>query len=209
MELFAPGNLPGTGMGDIASIGGICGLIGLAVTSGALLVEGVLGTILYLLCALAVLGLKNDPFGESAPMVGIALVAIVAVSMLRFIIGSRRGLLAFIAATLGGGAVGYAWAEWNEVPFGFDSESAVAIAVGCVAAAIGARAAQLFLEGSIRAGGHAGIVGFVVCTVALALNALSFYVPFAGAAVLVLALIVMVRLGRRDKGKYEGLRILS
>jgi hypothetical protein len=209
MDIFAPGNLPGTGMGDLESLGGICGLIGLAVTSGALLIEGVIGTLLYLAAALAVLGVKDDAFGDRPELVGGALAAIVVLSLVRRFAGTRAAVLGGIAALAGGAAVGFAWAEWNEVPFGFDSESAVGVAIGVAAAAVGARAAYLFLTGSVQAGGHAGIVGAVVAVVALACNAIAFYVPFAGIVVFALALVLVLRLRRRDRKKYKGLRKLT
>src|SRR5687767_7858556 len=66
MEIFAPEYLPGVGMGDLTSIAAACGLLGLAVTSGMLIAEGAMGTLLYVLAALLVLGEKPD-FGGSTP----------------------------------------------------------------------------------------------------------------------------------------------
>ena len=52
------------------------------------------------------------------------------------------------------------------------------------------------------------IVGVVVCVAAFLLNAASFYVPFVGGVVFVLAIVLALRLRRRADQKHAGLRIL-
>lgn len=240
MEVFAPENLPGVGMGDLQSIAAICGLLGLAVTAGVLVAEGMIGTILFIASALLVLSQKED-FGGSLAAV------ILVLAVLSFFVSSRLALaqrarreaeaitgaaadapetkaaraaiarreawarrLAFLGVLVAGAAAGFAWAEWNEVPFELaDAEAGAGIAIGVVAAAIGGDAAWRFLQGAIRAGGSAPIIGVVVSIVAYALNAASVYVPFVGAVVFVLAALLALRLRRRQQQKYKGLRILS
>ncbi|MEO6867343.1 MAG: hypothetical protein ABI200_04920 [Gaiellales bacterium] len=240
MELFAPDNLPGVGMGSLQSIVALFGLIGLAVTSGMLVAQGLLGTIIFTASALFVLNAKPDLGG--APEAAIAvLVVLVLLAILRLVIGrgaaaaaagltgaaadapetraarakiARRGRttqrLAILAVLITGGAVGFAWAEWNEVPFRLeDLEAVIGLAIGFVAASIGGDAAWRFLQGAVRAGGSVVIVGIVVCVVALLFNAASVYVPFAGLIVLLLAGALSLRLRRRQEKKNAGLRILS
>lgn len=240
MELFSPDYLPGVGMGDLESIAAVCGLLGIAVTSGVLIGEGALGTLLFALSAVALLQQKDD-FGGSVPASLAVLVFLLLAAAARFILASRarRDAAAIVGAAAdapetkavrsavdrrerwvryiaifsvawAGAAVGFAWAEWNEVPFRLeDTEAAVGLGIGVVAGAIGGDAAWRFLQGALRAGGSAMIVGIVVCLAAYALNVASVYVPFVGAVVFLLALVLGARLRRRAKQKYQGLRILS
>lgn len=208
MELLAPQNLPGVGMGDLASLGGIGGLVGLAVTSGALLLARVPGTIVYCIAAVLVLLGNDERWGGQPVVAGVLLAAVLACAVLADVLDRRA--LSWVALLVGAGAVGYAWAEWNEGAFsGFDTEAIAGTAAGVAAGLVGAFAAHLFLRGSLRAGGSSAIVASTVAVVAFALNSASFYVPFAGYIVLVLAAIVAIRLRRREGGKYKGLRILS
>ncbi|MCW2972552.1 MAG: hypothetical protein JWN72_825 [Thermoleophilia bacterium] len=240
MEIFAPHNLPGVGMGNLTSIAGTCGLIGLAVTSGMLIAEGILGTVVFVGSAFAVLAAKEDLGGNPAlTIVGLAILVVAAV--VRSVLGARTrraiaqlvgaaadapetraaraavsrrdGLaqaLAIVSVLLAGALVGFAWAEWNELPFHLgDVESIVGTAVGLVVAGIGGDAAWRFLAGAVRAGGSTVVVGIVVSVVAYALNAASFYVPFVGAVVLAVAIVLALRLRRRTQQKYAGLRILN
>ena len=240
MELFAPENLPGVGMGDLTSIAAICGLLGLAVTSGMLIAEGAIGTILFSIGALAVLQEKPD-LGGSTPaaviVLAFLLIAVAARLLLQMrlrrdaaaltgaakdapetkaanaSIARREGFaqgMAILAGVWAGGAAGFAWAEWNEVPFRLsDTESWFGLVLGVVAASIGGDAAWRFLRGATRAGGSAAIVGTVVCVIAFGLNSASVYVPFVGGVAFLLALVLAVRLRRRQQQKYAGLRILS
>lgn len=240
MELFAPDHLPGVGMGDLQSIAAICGLLGLAATSGALVAEGALGTLVFSLAALSVLGQKED-FGGSVPAAAAILVFLLLAAATRwlFAVRARRDAAALVGAAAdapetkaarsaiarrqrwaqglaiasvawAGAAAGFAWAEWNEVPFRLeDAEAAAGLVIGIVAAAIAGDAAWRFLQGALRAGGSAVVVGVAVVVVALVLNVASVYVPFAGLAVLVLAALLAVRLRRRQQQKYGGLRILN
>lgn len=240
MDVFAPSNLPGVGMGDLQSVAAVCGLVGLAVTSGALLAEGAIGTLVFVASALAVLSEKPD-LGGSTSAVALLIGCLLLASLLRVLLARRArrdaaGLvgaaadssatravrasiarregwaqaLAIVSVAAGGGAAGFAWAEWNEVPFALgDTELVAGIAIGVVAAAIGGDAAWRFLQGAVRAGGSAVIVGLVVAVAALALNSASVYVPFAGAVVLLLAVVLAIRLRRRSAQKYAGLRILG
>lgn len=240
MELFSPDYLPGVGMGDLGSIVAICGLLGLAATSGALVAEGAIGTLVFSLAALAVLSQKED-FGGSVPAAGAILVFLLLAAAARWLLAARARRdaaalvgaasdapetkatratisrrqrwaqgLAIASVAWAGAAAGFAWAEWNEVPFRLeDAEAAAGLAVGIVAAAIAGDAAWRFLQGALRAGGSPVVVGMVVVLVALALNVASVYVPFVGAVVLVLAALLAVRMRRRQQQKYGGLRILN
>lgn len=240
MEFFAPDNLPGVGMGDLQSVVAICGLLGLAVTSGMLVAEGLVGTALFAASALLVLSEKPDLGGSAPAAIGLlVLLAVLAFARnllqlrarrdalglagaaadspetrtVRTAVASREAWahrLAILAVAIAGAASGFAWAEWNEVPFALgDAESLVGIGIGLVAAAAGGDAAWRFLQGALRAGGSAVVVGIVVCVVAYAGNALSVYVPFVGAAIFLLAVVLALRLRRRAQQKYAGLRILS
>ncbi|MCW2927880.1 MAG: hypothetical protein JWM86_1848 [Thermoleophilia bacterium] len=240
MELFAPENLPGVGMGDLRSIAAICGLLGMAVTSGMLVAEGAIGTILFIASAVAVLSEKPD-LGGSVPAAVSVLLLLFLLTVVRMLLtrGARRdsarivgeaadspetrqartGIarrekrsrqIGFLAVAWAGAASGFAWAEWNEVPFRLeDAEAVVGLAIGVLAAAVGGDAAYRFLQGALRAGGSAVIVGVVVCVAALVLNSMSVYVPFVGAVVFLLVLVLAVRLHRRAQAKFAGLRILS
>lgn len=240
MEIFSPDHLPGVGMGDLESIAAICGLLGVAVTSGALIAEGALGTLLFALSAVALLQEKDD-FGGSVPASLAVLVFLLLAAAARFLLVARARRasaelvgaaadapetrtaraaverrerwvqwIAIISVVWAGAAVGFAWAEWNEVPFRLeDGEAAFGIVLGIVAASVGGDAAWRFLQGAVRAGGSSVVVGSVVCIVAYALNVVSVYMPFVGAVVFVLALVLAVRLRRRAQQKYQGLRILS
>lgn len=240
MDLFAPVNLPGVGMGDLQSVAAILGLVGLAVTSGMLVAEGMIGTVAFLACA-AVLLQQKAGFGGAEAATAAVFVFLLAAATLRLLqqrrasaderllVGAaaddpqtrarhagverhrrRERLLAAAAVATAGAAAGFAWAEWNEVPFRLqDAEAAAGLAIGLVAAAVGGDAAWRFLQGAVRAGGHPALVGTVVVIVALLLNVVSVYVPFTGAAVLLVALVLAIRLRRRAKAKYAGLRILS
>lgn len=240
MEIFSPDYLPGVGMGDLASVAAICGLLGLAVTSGVLIAEGALGTLIFALSAVALLQEKDD-FGGSVPASLAVLVFLLLAAAARFLLAARArrasqalvgaapdapetkaaraGVarrerwvqwIAIVSVLWAGAAVGFAWAEWNEVPFRLeDAEAAVGLVLGLFAAAVGGDAAWRFLHGAVRAGGSAVIIGVVVCVAAYLLNGLSVYVPFVGAVVFVLALVLSFRLRRRAQQKYQGLRILS
>jgi hypothetical protein len=240
MEIFAPDNLPGVGMGDLESIAAICGLLGLAVTSGMLIAQGALGTLVFAISAVAVLQQKED-FGGSVPASLAIVVFLLLAAAARWLLETRARRasaelagaaadapetkaarqaiarrerwarwIAIVSVAWAGAAVGFAWAEWNEVPFRLeDLEAWVGLLLGLVAAAVGGDAAYRFLAGATRAGGSAGIVGGVVVLIAYLLNATSFYVPFLGAVVFVLALVLAVRLRRRQQQKFQGLRILS
>ncbi|MCW2950290.1 MAG: hypothetical protein JWN41_1303 [Thermoleophilia bacterium] len=240
MEIFAPHNLPGVGMGDLASVTGVCGLLGLSVTSGMLVAEGIVGTAIFTASALAVLAAKPD-LGGSVPFAVLPLVLLLVVAVMRHVLGARsrrlRALLVGAAADapetrsarsavssrdalaqalaiasvlLAGALVGYAWAEWNEVPFQLgDTESIAGVAIGAIVAALGGDAAWRFLSGAVRAGGSSLVVGVVVALVADLANALSFYVPFVGGVVVLATGLLTVRLRRRTRQKYAGLRILS
>jgi len=240
MDLFAPHNLPGVGMGDLSSIAAICGLLGLAVTSGVLIAEGAIGTVVFVLSAVAVLQEKPD-FGGSTPAALAVLIFLLVAVAARVLLTSRAAReeaslvgaakdspetkatrvriatrerwaqwIAVVSVAWAGAIGGFAWAEWNEVPFRLeDSEAAFGLGLGLIAAAIGGDAAWRFLRGAIRAGGSAPIVGTIVTAVALLLNSASVYVPFVGAAVFIIALVLAVRLRRRQQKKYAGLRILS
>jgi hypothetical protein len=240
MDVFAPDNLPGVGMGDLQSIAAALGLVGLATTSGALLAEGLIGTVLFVASAFAVLSEKHD-FGGALPATVAVLVLLVLAAIGRLLlVRSARAVtaglagaakdapetraaakraagreawawrLAILATAVGGAAAGFAWSEWNEVPFQVgDTESLVGLALGVVAAAFGGDAAWRFLQGAVRAGGSSAIVGVVVCVVAYLLNVASVYVPFVGGVVFLLAVVLAVRLRRRQQQKYAGLRILS
>lgn len=240
MELFAPDNLPGVGMGDLQSVVAICGLLGLAVTSGALLTEGAVGAVVFTISALWVLQHKPDLGGAPGLALLVLALMLVAVALRRLLefradrdaralVGavpdapetraasgavqrrrrwSRR--LALLTAVAAGASTGFAWAEWNEVPFRLeDAEAFAGIGIGIVAAAIGGDAAWRFLQGAIRAGGDVTVVGVVVSLVALAANVASVYLPFAGAVVLLLALLLALRLRSRQRERFAGLRILS
>src|SRR6186997_88735 len=65
MEIFPESYLPGVGMGSVASVVGLGGLIALAVTSGAMLAQGMIGALVFVAAAVAVLlqkhGLLTDP----------------------------------------------------------------------------------------------------------------------------------------------------
>lgn len=240
MELFSPDYLPGVGMGDLESAAAICGLLGLAVTSGVLIAEGALGTLIFALSAVALLQEKDD-FGGSVPASLAVVIFLLLAAAARFVLvvrarragaelvgaapdapetkAARAGVarrerwvqwIAIASVLWAGAAVGFAWAEWNEVPFRLeDVESGVGLALGILAAAIGGDAAWRFLQGAVRAGGSSVIIGVVICVAAYALNAVSVYVPFVGAVVFVLALVLSIRLRRRAQQKYQGLRILS
>lgn len=207
-------------MGNITAIVGLGGLVGMAATSGMLLAEGALGTLLWSLSAAAMLMVKDPAFGDSPALTGGMLAAAALLGVISAYVGRRRtddvsthdrgrwvSLLGVLAA---GASVGFGWAEWNEVPFAFaDTESYVGLMLGIVAAAVGGHAAHTFVRGSVRAGGNAIIVGSVTCLSALTMNAVSFYVPFAGIVIVLLLLVLGVRLARRTGGKYKGLRILA
>ncbi len=240
MELFSPDYLPGVGMGDLESVAAICGLLGLAVTCGALIAEGLIGTLVFALSAVALLQQKDD-FGGSTPATLAVLVFLLLAAVARWVLvtrarreeaaivgaaadapetkAARAGVarrerwvrwIALISVAWAGAAVGFAWAEWNEVPFQLeDTEAFVGLALGIVGAAVGGDAAWRFLQGAVRAGGSTIIVGVAVCIAAYLLNATSVYVPFVGAVVFVLALVLSLRLRRRAQQKYQGLRILS
>lgn len=227
-------------MGDIASLTGLIGLIGLAVTSGMLVAEGVAGTIVFVASVVVLLTQKPD-WGGAIIVTGAALAVILVLAIVRTLINRRlratpvrqagraaddpalaveqrriatserrARLLSICAVTITGAAAGYGWAEWNEMPFSFiDAEAITGLVIGMVAAAVGGHAANLFMRGSLRAGGSAAVVGAVIIGAAYALNALAVYVPFAGVISLLLAAMFSLRLGRREKARYKGLRILS
>jgi hypothetical protein len=240
MELFSPSNLPGVGMGDLSSIAAICALLGVAVTSGALIAEGTLGTLVFAVSALAVLQHKED-LGGSVPAALAVLVFLLLAAATRWLLDTRARRdaaslagaaadtpetkatkaridgrerwsrrVAILAVSWAGASVGFAWAEWNEVPFRLeDSEGAFGLALALVAAGVGGDATWRFLQGAIRAGGSPAIIGLVVVIVAWTLNVASVYVPFVGGVVFILALVLAARLRRREQRKYKGLRILS
>lgn len=240
MDLFAPSNLPGVGMGDLRAVVAILGAVGIAVTSGALLAEGAIGTIVFVVGALAVLQEKPD-FGGSVPGAVVILAALLLLAAARLLLEQRarredvalagaakdapetkaaqgqierrrrfaRGLT-LVAVALGSGVVGFAWAEWNEVPFTLqDGEAWSGLVLGVVAGAIGGDAIWRFMSGAVRAGGSAPVMGAIVAAVVLALNTASVYVPFAGGVVLLLFAVLAIRLRRRSSQKYAGLRILG
>lgn len=226
MDIFPAANLPGVGMGSTYTLVGMGGLVGLAVTSGALIAEGLIGTLLYVAAALSVLSNKPGTLTDRPEVAGTALTAIVVLALMRGWLRRRaaaqastatavadgRGiqLLSIAAVAIGGASLGYAWAEWNNLPFSFHStEALVGALVGLGAAAIGGHAANLFVSGSVRAGGSAGIVGIAVAFTALVVNGAAFYVPFVGWATLFAAIFIAVRLQRRAKAKYKGLRMLN
>lgn len=240
MEIFAPENLPGVGMGDLDSIAAVCGLLGLAVTVGMLIAEGALGTLVFALSAVAVLQQKED-FGGSQPASLTIVVILLLAAAVRWLLDVRARReaaaivgaaadapetkaarariarrerwshrLAIISVSLAGAAVGFAWAEWNEVPMRLeDAEGGFGLVLGVVAAAIGGDAAWRFLQGATRAGGSRTVVGVALVVAAYLLNVAAFYVPFTGAVILVLALVLSIRLRRRQQQTYQGLRILS
>lgn len=240
LSLFAPDNLPGVGMGNLMSVVGVGGLIGLAVTSGALVASGMVGTVVFIAAAAAVLSAKDD-FGGVLP-IAVGLLAVVLAASIVHVVATRRArtasdgrvgtakddpatkaaisgarrskrlarVAAFTGVCVAGAATGFAWAEWNEAPFAIgDTESLAGTALGLVLAAIGGDAAWRFVTGAVRAGGSWTIVGASAAIVAFVLNSVSFYVPFAGFVVLVAAALLTLRLRRRDRAKYEGLRILA
>lgn len=156
MELFAPDHLPAVGIGDLQSLAAICGLLGLAVTSGILVAEGAIGTLLFVAGAFVVLQQKAD-LGGSAPAAAAALslVALAVAARLLLLLRARREAerlagaardapetraasaavarreawahrLAFLAVLWAGASVGVAWSEWNEVPFRLDDAEAFA-----------------------------------------------------------------------------------
>lgn len=240
MELFAPDFLPGVGMGDLESVAAICGLLGLAVTCGMLVAEGLVGTLVFVVSAIVLLEQKED-FGRSldAAIVVLSVVLLAALARLllvrraareeadlvgaaadapetkarRAAVDNRRRWawrLAVLATAWAGAVVGVAWAEWNEVPFRLeDGEAFAGLAIGFLGAAVGGDAAWRFLQGAVRAGGSAIIIGVVLCIVAYLLNAASVYVPFVGAVVFLLAGALALRLRRRAQQKHGGLRILA
>ena len=240
MEIFAPHNLPGVGMGNLTSLAGLLGMVGLAVTSGMLVAEGVLGTLVFVASAVAVLSAKPDLGGSPAYSIA-ALALLVVLLVVRLLLARRaarttlslvgsapdaaetrtaraaaaRSLawsvgLTIASVAFAGALVGFAWAEWNEIPFEIgDTESLVGLGVGLVTAAIGGDAAFRFLQGAVRAGGSSAVVGTVIAVAAYALNTASFYVPFVGGVVLIVAIVLAIRLRRRQERKYAGLRILS
>lgn len=235
MELFAPTGLPGVGMGDLLSITGVGGLVALATTSGALVAEGIVGTLIYLAAAIAVLAQKPDLGGHPGAVTAVLVVVGLAAGVRVLLEGRGRAALAAtgagaadaiqtgtgprrgpagwpeaLAVAVAGLSVGYAWAEWNEAPFAFaDREAVAGLLLGLACATIGAYAAHIFIVGSVRAGGHAAIVGAAVIVAAGALNIAGFYVPFVGYLALFSAVVVSLRLRRRAQRKYKGLRILS
>lgn len=87
--LFSPDNLPGVGMGDLTSVAAVCGLIGLAVTSGALIAQGMIGTVLYVLSATALLQQKDEFAGGDAPFAIGALVILLIFSALALVFERR------------------------------------------------------------------------------------------------------------------------
>ena len=235
MELFPPAHLPGVGMGDLMTVVGVGGLIGLATTSGALLANGLAGILLFVGAALLVLQEKSVFLGGQPEIVIGVLVALVLLGAIRLVLARRSNaaavpgapqagssaapreaqqrsirLLDLLAVLIGSATVGFAWAEWNEVPFAFaDNEAIAGTLIGLACGAIGGHAASLFVSGSVRAGGHPSIIVGAVLLVAFALNALGLYVPFIGYLSLLLAAAFAVRLGRRSHKKYKGLRILT
>lgn len=147
MDLFAPHNLPGVGMGELVSITALCGLVGVAVTSGMLIAEGIIGSVLFVGASLAVLSSQSD-LGGSVVFALLASALLLAAAVARYMLGARtrRTLaklvgaaadapetraaragvsradslaraLAITSVLLGGALVGLAWAEWNELPF--------------------------------------------------------------------------------------------
>lgn len=240
MDLFSPSNLPGVGMGDLESIAAICGLLGLAVTSGMLIAEGLLGTLVFAISAVALLQEKDD-YGGSVPAALAVLVFLLLAAAVRWLLASRARSaraqltgaaqdapetkairaavarrdswgqwLAIISVAWAGAAVGFAWSEWNEVPFRLDDrEAGLGLVLGIVAALVGGDAAWRFLQGAVRAGGSTTIVGTFVVVAAFLLNVASVYVPFVGAVVFVLALVLALRLRRRQQQTAGGLRILN
>ncbi len=221
MDIFPPANLPGVGMGNIVAIVGLGGLLGMAATSGMLLAEGALGTLLWSLSAAAMLMVKDPAFGDAPALAGGLLAAAAVLGAVAAYLGrvrsddpagaSDRGRwMSLLGVLVAGASVGFGWAEWNEVPFTLaDAESFIGLGIGVIAAAVGGHAARTFVRGSVRAGGNSIIVGSVTCIAALALNAVSFYVPFAGFVVLIALFVLGIRLSRRSGGKYKGLRILA
>jgi hypothetical protein len=240
MEIFSPENLPGVGMGDLESIAAICGLLGLATASGVLVAEGIIGTIVFAVSAIVLLDQKHDfgrsPEAIALVLALLAAAVVVRVLLARGagreeaeLVGAAKDApetkaraakvarrarwvqtLAILAVVWAGALVGFAWAEWDEVPFELqDIEAAVGLGLGLLAGAVGGDAAWRFLQGAVRAGGSAVIVGAVVTIIAFTLSALSVYVPFVGAVVFVLAAVLATRLRRRQQQKYAGLRILS
>jgi hypothetical protein len=241
MDIFSPAHLPGVGMGDLTSIAAICGLIGLAVTSGAMIAEGIIGTLVFVVSAIALLQQKDEFAGGAAPYAIGMLVLLVVLTGIAIVLEQRAratsvGLagaaadtpetkaarrtiarselwaqvLTIVAVAIGGAAVGFAWAEWNEAPFRLeDTEAFVGLAIGVVAGLVGGDAAWRFAHGAIRAGGSAVIIGVAVVVVAFVANVASEYVPFVGVLTLLVAGWLALRLRRRSSEKYAGLRILS
>lgn len=214
MDVFAPGSLSGVGLGNITSVAGFGGLLAMAVVSGALLAEGVVGTVLWLVVSIAGLATLTPAYGGAAPLMLGAVVAVFALGIVAWRLERSEApsgrLFAFAAAVAAGACMGFAWSEWNELPFRLrDAEALVGTMVGLAAAVVGGHAAYLFTRGSVRAGGSAAIVGAAVGFVALVAGALGVLVPFAGYVVLALAAVLAIRLGRRVRAKYKGLRILA
>lgn len=240
MEIFAPDYLPGVGMGDLASITAISGLLGLAVTSGIMVAQGWIGSAVFVLSS-CVLLMQKDHHGGAVTIAAALLGTILGMAIIRWWLDRRAksfksqlvGVaadapdskvkkkrfarcerwshgLAIVGVVVAGAAVGFAWAEWNEVPFRLDDlEGAFGIMLGIVGASIGGDASWRFIRGATNAGGSAVMVGFLIVVGAWILNALSVYVPFVGGVVLILSLILAVRLRRRARQTYKGLRILS
>jgi hypothetical protein len=240
MDVFSPSNLPGVGMGDLGSLVAVLGLLGMAVTSGVLVAQGALGTLVFSISAVAVLSEKDD-FGGSVPASLAVVVLLLLAAAARWLLEVRAAreraalagaaadapetkaarvrivrrerwaqALAILAVLAAGAAAGFAWAEWNEVPFRLDDgEAAAGLVIGLVAASIGGDAAWRFLHGAVRAGGSAGIVGTVLVLLAWLLNAASVYVPFAGGVVFLLVVVLALRLRRRQQQTTGGLRILN
>lgn len=220
MEIFPPHALPGTGLGDIASVVGFGGLAGIACAAGMLVAEGIVGVIAFVAATSLVLASAADAFGGRPAPLGAALVLVVVLAALRAYRsrtappGEEPGnvvvsLLDALAVLASAATVGTVWSEWNELPFSLDTEAAVGMVAAVLCGAAGAAAARAFVSGSVRAGGSHAIVGGVVAVVAIGLGALAGYVPFAGFAVVVLAVVFVVRLRRQSGRKYKGLRILS
>ncbi len=240
MDVFSPSNLPGVGMGDLDSLTALLGLLGMALTSGILITQGMLGTLVYVISAIAVLREKDD-FGGSVPASLAVLVFLLLATMVRWLldaratreratltgaaadaletkaarsrIAKREGwahALAIVSVVFAGAAAGFAWSEWNEVPFRLDDGEAVAgLLIGILAASIGGDFAWRFLHGAVRAGGSAAIVGTALVLLAWLLNAASVYVPFVGGVVFVVISLLALRLRRRQQHTAGGLRILN
>ncbi len=211
------------------------GLLGTSAALGVLLGSGVVARILALVGVLAVGAAATPRFVGIELIVGIAAACALLTSIAAWaqdrgaeprpapgaaatedatstddLKRDRPPILLMVSSLATTALWGLIWASWGDnaatSPY---LEVAIAVVVGLVVAHPGAGAAAAFIAGAVTAGGHRGTIATTTVLAGTACGALGFFVPVAGYGVVVGVTVAWLRLRRRSRAKYKGLRILA